>query len=113
MMGWRREPTPNFVGPPLPMIERVERRADPEDLRGFYRGRHYLDWISTFEQLKREKRYHEAREILIGLVEVTEREAAARGWNAPPAYRHHLGIVERAIERERKRAETEAGKAAR
>jgi hypothetical protein len=79
---------------------------------GYYRGRHYTAWVDTVKQLKREKRYAEARELLLELVRVVEHEADGKGWPEAPWYRRHLGIVERAIERERKRAETEAGKAA-
>ncbi len=64
-------------------------------------GIHYTGYVEHVRQLKREKRYNEAIELLLKLVDATEREsklsreAWGDGWGVAPWYYRQLAIIYR------------------
>lgn len=53
------------------------------DLPGFYKDRHYTEWVATVQQLKREARLDEAEQLLFALVQAAERENRPTGIRIP------------------------------
>ena len=62
---------------------------------GFYRGRHFTEWVDTVKDLKRADRLEEAVTLLEGLVEATEAESQAQGVGVAPWYYEQLAIIRR------------------
>jgi tetratricopeptide (TPR) repeat protein len=56
---------------------------------------HYSDYVELVKKLKQEKRYSEAIELLLKLVDDTETEAKAKGWGVAPWYYEQLAIIYR------------------
>jgi len=65
---------------------------------GFVRGRHYTEYVSEVESLKREGRLKDAEKLLLELIDAVEEEARARGpggWAIAPWYYQQLAIIYR------------------
>ena len=64
---------------------------------GSVEGAHYTDYVERVKQLKREKRHSEAIQLLVELVDATEKEsrAAGPGWGVAPWYYEQLAIIYR------------------
>jgi len=61
---------------------------------GFYQGRHYSDYVDQVKALKRdEQRSAEAEELLIGLIDAVETEAAEKRVAMAPWYTEQLAII--------------------
>ncbi len=60
-------------------------------------GIHYTGYIEKVKELKREKRYNDAIELLLKLIDATEREAkfVGNGWRTPPGWSLQLAVVYR------------------
>jgi len=64
------------------------------DKPGFYKGKHYTDYVDQVKALKRdERRLAEAEELLIGLIDAVEAEAFAKQVAMAPWYTEQLAIV--------------------
>lgn len=65
---------------------------------GFYKGKHYTEWVDDVKRLKRENKLDECIVLLFGLIEATEREAKAEGWPyGAPGYYEQAAIVFRKL----------------
>jgi len=60
---------------------------------GYYKGRHYTEYVEDVEQLKRRGKLEEAASLLIKLVEATESESRAEGIGVAPWYYEQLAII--------------------
>ena len=66
----------------------------PLNPSGFYKGRHYTEWIEEVKLLKREERFEECLVLLFGLIEATENEAKEQGWPySAPGYYEDAAII--------------------
>ena len=67
---------------------------------GFYKGRHYTEWVEDVKRLKREERFEECLILLFGLIDATENEAKEQGWPyGAPWYYEHVAIIFRKLNR--------------
>jgi hypothetical protein len=72
----------------------------PLNPSGFYKGRHYTEWIEEVKRLKREEKFEECLVLLFGLIEATENEAKEQGWPyGAPAYYEDAAIIFRKLKR--------------
>lgn len=72
----------------------------PLNPSGFYKGRHYTEWIEEVKSLKREKKFEECLVLLFGLIEATENEAKEQGWPyGAPGYYEDAAIIFRKLKR--------------
>ena len=62
---------------------------------GFYRNRHYTEYVETVMELKRSGSLGEAEELLLSLVAATEAESLDQNWGVAPWYYEHLAIIYR------------------
>jgi len=75
----------------------AEYQAKNERVReaGSVDGKHYTQYPDHIRQLKREKRYKEAIELLQKLVDATEAESKVAEWGVAPWYYEQLAIIYR------------------
>jgi hypothetical protein len=81
-----------------PKGERYDyERADPASLPPEELGKqlHYTDFVSQVKYLKQKKRYNEATDLLLKLVDETEREAKREGHGVAPWYYEQLAVIYR------------------
>lgn len=67
---------------------------------GWINGKYYVEYVGLVQQLKREKKYQEAIELLLKLIDAIERECAIYrcynwNWFAAPGYYEQLAIIYR------------------
>jgi len=62
---------------------------------GFYKGRHYTEYVDEVQHLIRENKLEEAEKLLIELVSATESEAHQNNWGVAPWYYERLAVVYR------------------
>jgi hypothetical protein len=61
---------------------------------GFYKGKHYTDYVDQVKELKGDdRRLAETEELLIGLIRAVEAEALAKQVAMAPWYTEQLAIV--------------------
>lgn len=60
---------------------------------GYYRGKHFTQYVDEVKRLKREKRNQEAIELLWHLVAATEAESRVDGLVVAPWYYEQLAIL--------------------
>ena len=60
---------------------------------GFYKGRHYTDYVDKVKELKRAGEYAEAVALLLQLIDAVEQEANVEGWAVAPWYYEQLAII--------------------
>lgn len=66
----------------------------PEKL-GFYKGKHYTQYVEEVESLKREKKLEEAEHLLLALIGAVEAQHYYDGNTVPPWYYKQLAIIYR------------------
>ncbi|MDF2434526.1 MAG: hypothetical protein JWP44_4157 [Mucilaginibacter sp.] len=66
-----------------------------EDEAAQFRGRHYVDWVPELDRLRREKRDDELLELLIGILDATDRHARVTGREPAPGYYKQAAILYR------------------
>ncbi len=64
---------------------------------GYYKGRHFTEYVDDVRSLKRAGRLEEAARLLLSLIEATEAESRATGHGVAPWYYEHLAIVYRKL----------------
>jgi hypothetical protein len=74
--------------------DHAAQRADEDDAAQF-RGRHYVDWVPELDRLRREKRDDELLELLIGILDATDRHAKVAGREPTPGYYKQAAILYR------------------
>lgn len=62
---------------------------------GLVRGRHYLEWVETLDQWRSEKRDDEALELLLEIIDATERAARMMNSSPPPGYTKRAAVIYR------------------
>ncbi len=62
---------------------------------GFYRGRHYTEYVEVVQDLKRHNDLDEAEKLLFSLVAATETESRVKNWGVAPWYYEQLAIIYR------------------
>lgn len=62
---------------------------------GFYNDRHYTEYVENVKELKRSGDLDKAEKLLLSLVNATEAESRAQGWDVAPWYYEQLAIVYR------------------
>ena len=62
---------------------------------GYYKGRHFTDYVDEVRSLKRAGRLEEAAELLLNLIGATEASSRAGEGGVAPWYYEHLAIVYR------------------
>jgi hypothetical protein len=60
---------------------------------GFYRNRHYTEYVDTVMELKRNGNLDEAEELLLSLVAATEAESRNQNWGVAPWYYEQLALI--------------------
>jgi hypothetical protein len=69
---------------------------------GFYKGRHYTEYVDEAQHLITENKLEDAEKLLFELVNATEDEAHQNNWGVAPWYYERLAAVYR------KRKDTES-----
>ena len=79
------------------MMQRFNQNQERIKTVGSVGGDHYTDHVERVKQLKREKKYQEAVDLLSKLVDATENESkeAGEGWGVAPWYYEQLAILYR------------------
>jgi hypothetical protein len=62
---------------------------------GFYKGRHYTEYVDEVQHLIRENRLEDAEKLLIELVNAAENEAHQNNWGVAPWYYGRLAVIYR------------------
>jgi hypothetical protein len=62
---------------------------------GEHQGNHYTDFVDEVEQLSSEKKFQDAIQLLLTLVDATEKEAMRAGGGVAPWYYEKLAIIYR------------------
>ncbi len=62
---------------------------------GFYKGRHYTEYVEKVKSLKRAGDLDKAEKLLLGLVDAVEKESRAEGYSVAPWYYEQLAIIYR------------------
>jgi tetratricopeptide (TPR) repeat protein len=62
---------------------------------GFYKGKHYTDYVEDVKALKRQGQYNEAIQLLLALIDAVELEARIKKWAIAPWYYEQLAILYR------------------
>lgn len=62
---------------------------------GFYKGRHYTEYVEIVRDLKRNDDLEEAEKLLLSLVAATEAESSVKNWGVAPWYYEQLAIIYR------------------
>ena len=60
-----------------------------------FRGKHYTDWVPELDRLRREKRDDELLELLLGILDATDRHASVTGREPTPGYYKQAAILYR------------------
>jgi len=61
---------------------------------GFYKGRHYTEYVDKVKELKRVGDYDKAVALLMQLIDAVEQEAKIKGWiTVAPWYYEQLAII--------------------
>jgi tetratricopeptide (TPR) repeat protein len=78
-------------------IEMYEKAKTQDDSRkrGYYKGRHYTDWVESVEALKRAQRLDEAEELLYSLIQAVEAEDEKNQQGVASWYYEQLAILYR------------------
>lgn len=66
-----------------------------QELPGFYKGRHYTEWVGGLQQLKRDGRLDDFESILLMLLDANEAESKKQQWGVAPWYYEQLAILYR------------------
>jgi predicted Zn-ribbon and HTH transcriptional regulator len=65
------------------------------DKPGYFKGRHYTDWLDEVDRLERKNKQEELLSLLLSLIDATEQESQSEGWIPPRAYSYRTaGIYE-------------------
>ncbi len=64
---------------------------------GYYKGRHFTEYVDEVRNLKRAGRLEAAARLLLNLLKATEAESRATGDGVAPWYYEHLAIVYRKL----------------
>ncbi|HOI69294.1 MAG TPA: hypothetical protein PLN41_06070 [Methanothrix sp.] len=63
---------------------------------GFYKGKHFTEYVDKVKSLMRENRLDDAEKLLLELVKATEREARSEdGFGVAPWYYERLAVLYR------------------
>lgn len=62
---------------------------------GFYKGKHYTEYVDKVKSLMRDNRLDDAEKLLFELVKATEREARNDGLGVAPWYYERLAVLYR------------------
>jgi len=62
---------------------------------GFYKGKHFTEYVDKVKSLMRENRLDDAEKLLLELVKATEREARDDGMGVAPWYYERLAVLYR------------------
>ena len=57
-----------------------------EESPGFYKGRHYTEWVGELKQLKHDGKLNDCENILKMLLDANEAESRKEGWGVAPWY---------------------------
>lgn len=103
-----------FLSPPIIKIlfghkkktnttEKADRQQSLEKIDnpkgGYVNGYHYTEYVDTVKELKRNKKYTEAIDLLLKLVDATEKESKAEGTGVAPYYYEELAVIYRKLAR--------------
>ncbi|SRR6266545_5704601 len=66
-----------------------------KDKPGYYKGKHYTEWVDQVKQLKREDKQIETEKLLLALVDAVEAESKVQKLGAAPWYYEELAIAYR------------------
>lgn len=76
----------------MDFYERQQRR---EDKASQVRGRHYVDWVSTLNELRSQDGDDEALGLLLEIIDAAERAAAVSGREPAPGYTERAAVIYR------------------
>lgn len=79
------------------VADEINSKMDEIRQSGSVDGQHYTDSIEKVKQLKREGKYQDAINILLQVVDSTEKESefAGEGWGVAPWYYEQLAMIYR------------------
>jgi len=62
---------------------------------GFYKGRHYTEYVADVQQLIRDNKLEDAEKLLVELVRAIEKQAHEKSLGVAPWYYERLAVVYR------------------
>jgi hypothetical protein len=62
---------------------------------GFYKDRHYTEWVEDLQQLKRDGRLDDYEKIMLILLDANEADLKKQQWGVAPWYYEQLAILYR------------------
>lgn len=87
-------------GDKIQRTDRKETQPQIDDSKaGYVNGYHFTDYVDTVKDLKRNKKYTEAIDLLLNLVNATERESEVEGFGVAPYYYEELAVIYRKLSR--------------
>ena len=96
LLGWRnnksREEQVSISDDPIGDFYRREKQIREA---GSVDGEHFTSYVEQIKQLKREKRYQEAIELLLRIIDATESQSKVDGLGVVPWYYEQLAIIYR------------------
>lgn len=86
----------------MPDIEEIERqfeagrrmRAEAERASQV-RGRHYIQWVPTLDELREKGDDEQALPLLLEIIDAAERAARIQGLEPPPSYTERAAVIYR------------------
>ena len=76
-------------------MDSYERQQRREDAASQVRGRHYVDWVPTLDELRSEGRAEEALKLLLEIIDAAERAAVVSGREPAPGYTERAAVIYR------------------
>jgi hypothetical protein len=65
------------------------------DSPGFYKGRHYTEWVGDLQELKRKGELDDFEAIMLMVLDANEADAQKQQWGVAPWYYEQLAILYR------------------
>ena len=86
----------------MPDLEEIERQFEAgrrmralAERASQVRGRHYIQWVSTLDDLREQGDDEQALPLLLEIIEAAERAAQIQGLEPPPGYTERAAVIYR------------------
>lgn len=76
-------------------VQHLVATRDAEEAAGQVRGRHYVEWVPTLDQMRTERRDDEALSLLHDILDATERAARVTGLEPASGYYKRAATIYR------------------
>jgi len=79
--------------PEEPTHRDAKKMLQKPDSPGYYRGKHFTEYVENVKKLKQAGNLNETEKLLLKLIEATEAESKSEGCGVAPWYYHELAKI--------------------